>query len=116
RVDVVRLVRDEDATRARGVEVLNAETILANVQVLAIGQNVEEQNGRKVVTGVNATLELDPEQANLVILAQQASNANLHLVLRSLVDSAGPAKTVSERGGAKDGLTLVRFGATQVVR
>jgi Flp pilus assembly protein CpaB len=42
RVDVVRLARDEDATKARGVEVMTAQTILANVRVLAIGQNVEE--------------------------------------------------------------------------
>lgn len=116
RVDVVRLTRDDDATRARGVEVLNAETILSNVPVLAIGQNVEEQNGKKVVTGGNATLELDADQANLVILAQQSGNANLHLVLRSLVDSGGPARTVTNHGGAKDGLTVVRYGAAQVVR
>ena len=116
RVDVIRLLRDEDATKARGVEVLNAATILSNVPVLAIGQNVEEQNGKKVVTGANATLELDPNQANLVILAQQTSNANLHLVLRSLVDSGGPTQTVAGGDGAKGGLTVVRYGASQVVR
>jgi pilus assembly protein CpaB len=116
RVDVVRLARDDDATKARGVEVVNAQTILANVRVLAIGQNVEEQNGKKVVTGANATLELDPDQSNLIILAQHASNANLHLVLRSLVDSGGPTKTILAHEGAKDGLTVIRYGASQVVR
>ena len=116
RVDVVRLLRDEDATKARGVEVLSATTILANVPVLAIGQNVEEQNGKKVVTGANATLELDANQANLIILAQQTSNANLHLVLRSLEDSGGPTETVAGGDGAKGGLTVVRYGAAQVVR
>jgi pilus assembly protein CpaB len=87
RVDVVRLARDEESTKARGVEVMTAQPILANVRVLAIGQNVEEQNGKKV-----ATLELDPDQVNLIILAQHADNSNLHLVLRSLVDSGGPAR------------------------
>src|SRR5208283_3962389 len=90
RVDVVMISRDDEATRARGVEVLTAQTILANVRVLAIGQNVEEQNGKKVVTGANATLELDPDQVNLIVLAQRAGN--LHLALRSLVDSGGPAE------------------------
>ncbi len=114
RVDVVRLARDEDATKARGVEVVNAQTILANVRVLAIGQNVEEQNGKKVVTGANATLELDPDQVNLVILAQHMANSNLHLVLRSLADSGGPARTVVDAdGGSKSALTVVRFGAAQ---
>ena len=115
RVDVVDLARDEEATKARGVEVVNARTILANVRVLAIGQNIEEQNGKKVVTGANATLELDPDQANLVILAQRGGNANLHLVLRSLADSSGPTRTVEAGSGSKS-LTLVRFGAAQTIR
>ncbi len=114
RVDVVRLARDDEATKARGVEVVTAETILANVRVLAIGQNVEEQNGKKVVTGANSTLELDPDQVNLIILAQHTGNSNLHLVLRSLADSGGSAKTVVEANdGPKSGLTVVRFGAEQ---
>jgi pilus assembly protein CpaB len=110
RVDVVRLARDDEATKARGVEVMTAQPILTNVRVLAIGQNVEEQNGKKVVTGANATLELDPDQVNLIILAQHAGNSNLHLVLRSLVDSGGPAKTVLSADSA---LTVVRYGAPQ---
>ena len=114
RVDVVRLARDDEATKARGIEVMTAQPILANVRVLAIGQNVEEQNGKKVVTGANATLELDPEQVNLIILAQHTGNSNLHLVLRSLVDSGGPAETVANTdGGGKGALTVVRYGAAQ---
>jgi pilus assembly protein CpaB len=113
RVDVVRIARDDEATKARGAEVFSSQTILANVRVLAVGQNVEEQNGKKVVTGGNATLELDPDQVNLIILAQQASNSNLHLVLRSLADSGGPPQTVSDDHGSKGELTVVRFGAAQ---
>jgi pilus assembly protein CpaB len=110
RVDVVRLSRDEESTKARGVEVMTAQPILANVRVLAIGQNVEEQNGKKVIIGANATLELDPDQVDLIILAQHAENSNLHLVLRSLVDSGGPAQTVVSADSA---LTVVRYGAPQ---
>jgi pilus assembly protein CpaB len=110
RVDVVRLARDEETTKARGIEVMTAQPILANVRVLAIGQNVEEQNGKKVITGANATLELDPDQVDLIILAQHAGNTNLHLVLRSLVDSGGPAQTVVSADSA---LTVVRYGAPQ---
>jgi pilus assembly protein CpaB len=114
RVDVVRLARDEEATKARGIEVMVAQPILANVRVLAIGQNVEEQNGKKVITGANATLELDPEQVSLIILSQHMGNSNLHLVLRSLVDSGGPAETVINSDGAgKGALTVVRYGAAQ---
>jgi len=84
------------------------------VRVLAIGQNVEEQNGKKVITGANATLELSPDQVNLIVLAQQSGNSNLHLALRSLADSGGPPKTVSGEGSeSKGGLTVIRFGAAQ---
>ena len=110
RVDVVRLARDEESTKARGIQVMTAQPVLSNVRVLAIGQNVEEQNGKKVITGANATLELDPNQVNLIILAQHAGNSNLHLALRSLVDSGGPAQTVVSADSA---LTVVRYGAPQ---
>jgi pilus assembly protein CpaB len=114
RVDVVRLARDDEATKARGIEVVTAQTILVNVRVLAIGQNVEEQNGKKVVTGANATLELDPDQVNLIVLAQHAGNANLHLALRSLADSGGRSETLTDGSGdRKTGLTVIRFGAAQ---
>jgi pilus assembly protein CpaB len=114
RVDVIKIFRDDEATKARGAEVLGAQTILANVKVLAIGQNVQEENGKKVVIGGNATLELDPQQAEQVILAERAGNANLHLVLRSLVDSAGPAQSVGDnQNSGGSGLTIVRFGAPQ---
>ena len=113
RVDVIKIYRDDGATKSRGVEVLGAQTILTNVKVLAIGQNVQEENGKKVVVGGNATLELDPQQAEQVILAERAGNANLHLVLRSLVDSAGPALTAGDQDAGGSGLTIVRFGAPQ---
>jgi pilus assembly protein CpaB len=117
RVDVVRLARDDEASKARGVEVVTAHTILANVRVLAIGQNVEEQNGKKVVTGANATLELDPDQVNLIVLAQHAGAANLQLALRSLADSGGAAQTLTDGPGARPaGLTVIRFGAEQAIR
>jgi pilus assembly protein CpaB len=115
RVDVIAIFRDDTATKERGVEVLTAQTILTNVKVLAIGQNVQEENGKKVVVGGNATLELDPQQAVQIVLAQRAGNANLHLALRSLLDSAGPAQTVGEEqnSGGDAGLTIVRFGSPQ---
>ena len=113
RVDVVRVYRDEVATTARGAEVMASQTILANVRVLAIGQNVEEENGRKVVIGGNATLELDPSQAELVVLAQNANGSDLHLVLRSLIDSGGAAETVSDQNADSSGLTILRFGVAR---
>jgi pilus assembly protein CpaB len=115
RVDVVKVFRDDEATRARGTEVIATQTILTNVRVLAIGQNVQEENGKKVVVGGNATLELDPTQSELIVQAQTSGGASLHLLLRSLVDSGGPAETVGDKEGAgkPTGLTIVRYGAAQ---
>jgi pilus assembly protein CpaB len=112
RVDVVRVYRDDVATIAHGSVVISSQTILANVRVLAVGQNVEEENGKKVVTGRNATLELDPSQAELVVL-ENTNGSDLHLVLRSLMDSAGAAETVSDQNADSGGLTILRFGVAR---
>ena len=113
RVDVVRVYRDDAATIARGTAVMSSQTILANVRVLAVGQNVEEENGKKVVTGNNATLELDPSQAELVVLAENTNGSDLHLVLRSLMDSGGATETVSDQNADSGGLTILRFGVAR---
>ncbi len=113
RVDVVRTYRDDEATKARGAEVMATQTILSNVRVLAIGQNIQEENGKKVVVGGNATLELDPQQAELIVLAQHSGGSNLSLLLRSLADSGGPTETTTEMGGGRGGMTIVRYGNQQ---
>ena len=114
RVDVIRVFRDDEATRARGSEVMGTQTILTNVRVLAIGQNVQEENGKKVVAGGNATLELDPAQSELIVLAQHSGGSNLHLVLRSLVDSGGGARDRRRSSKRRERcLTIVRYGASQ---
>ena len=113
RVDVIQIVRDEDATRARGSEVFTPRTILTNVRVLAIGQNIQEKNGEKVIVGANATLELSPEQSEQIVLAQKTSSGNLHLTLRSMLDSSGKTDSNLAFQSDKDSLTIVRFGASQ---
>ena len=62
-----------------------SELVVSNVRVLAMGQTVETKNGEAVVTGATATLELDPRQAEIVLLAQRSGS--LALELRPLVDA-----------------------------
>ncbi len=81
--------------------------------MLAIGQILQDDNGKKVVVGSNATLELSPEQAELIVLAQHTSGGNLNLLLRSLVDSGGQPETVAGVGKSRGGLTIMRYGAAQ---
>jgi pilus assembly protein CpaB len=106
RVDIIKTGRHD--TTQNSVENFVSETILTNIRVLAIGQNVQERNGEKVVVGETATLELDPRQVETVTLAQKSGA--LSLALRSLADAkeSAPPEAASER----QGLTLVRFGVT----
>src|SRR3989304_9073437 len=50
RVDVILSRRDRDADKSGGGE-SRSETVLSNIRVLAIDQNIEEKNGQKVVGG-----------------------------------------------------------------
>ncbi len=102
RVDVVRTSRD--ASKPNSENYLS-ETLLQNIRVLAIGQNVQEKNGQPVVVGSNATLELDPAQAETVILAQRTGQ--LSLTLRSMQDARQNPKAAAQ---IHNGVTVVRYG------
>ena len=102
RVDIVRTYRDEEAQKASsgGGDVYASETVMRNVRVLAIGQNIQEKNGQAVVVGSNATLEVEPRQAEALILA-----------LRSMLDySTAGADSIPIDNQSDKGLTIVRFG------
>jgi pilus assembly protein CpaB len=77
--------------------------------VLAIGQNIQERNGEKVVVGETATLELDPRQVELIAVAQRAGQ--LSLSLRSLHDATKTDDAVVKLEDIS--LTIVRYGVSQ---
>ena len=109
RVDIIRTYRDEESSRSGGTDVHRAETILSGIRVLAIGQNVQERNGEKVVTGETATLELSPAQAEQITLGQKVGQ--LSLALRSLADANKVQEPVrDDRDGA---MTIVRHGVSK---
>ena len=120
RVDVIRIYRDEEQTKLRGVSVEGAQTILTNVRVLAIAQNLDEKSADKAdkstALGSTATLELSPEQAELVVLAERmgGGTGSLRLTLRSMLDASGKTSSVADLGSGKaGGLTIVRAGSPQ---
>ena len=115
RVDVI-LTRRVTDPRGSGKEQFTSETVMSNIRVLAIDQTVKEEEGKKVVVGRTATLEVRPRQAELLALA--ASMGNLSLALRSLQDALP--------GGLEDGgnklsegvsskITVLRFGVASNV-
>jgi len=106
RVDVILTQRDRAAEKVAGTEVQTSETILKNIRVLAIDQNVEEKGGQKVVVGKTATLELTPGQAESMALAQKLGT--LSLSLRSITDANSKDNEIDRAPGA--GVNIVRFG------
>jgi len=63
------------------------ETILRNIKVLAIDQTIQEdEEGKRVKVGETATLELTPQQAEIITVAQQMAD-RLTLALRSVADA-----------------------------
>ncbi|MBB4197279.1 Flp pilus assembly protein CpaB [Rhodoblastus sphagnicola] len=114
RVDVVHIYRDDDAAKSGAGDAFVSETLVTNVRVLAIGQNANDKGGPPTTGGSTATLELDPYQAETIILAQRVGQ--LSLILRSMQDSAKQAGgSVSVASQTRDrGVTIVRAGiATQ---
>ena len=84
RVDVVHTFPDPSKAMMGQQASVISQTLLRDIRVLAIGQNVQDKNGQAVVVGSNATLELEPLQAETVILAQR--QGQLSLTLRSVLD------------------------------
>ncbi len=117
RVDVLLTRRDREAEKATGTEVHTTETILNNVRVLAIDQNVEEKNGQKVVIGKTATLELSPQQAETLALSR--SLGTMSLALRSITDAEKDTpKTEDDENNPRNrrnGVNIIRFGVGATV-
>ncbi|MBV8567856.1 MAG: Flp pilus assembly protein CpaB [Methylobacteriaceae bacterium] len=106
-VDIIHTYRDAEASKAAGADVYGSEVILTNVRVLAIGPNIQEKNGEKVVTGETATLELDSRQSQVITLAQRVGQ--LSLVLRSMLDANQGAEVAKNNDDDSD-LTIIRYG------
>ena len=110
RVDVV-LTRQQ-TTGTAGGQRQTSETILSNIRVLAVDQNIQEKDGQKVVVGKTATLELSPKQVETLALAQHLGS--LSLALRSITDASGDKNTEETTNGSGQGsnINVVRFGVT----
>ena len=110
-VDVILTRRDTNAEKGGSGESRTSETVLTNIAVLAIDQNVEEKNGQKVVVGKTATLELTPGQAETLVLSQQIGT--LSLALRSVTDASGNNDTPTDENSSKrNAINIIRFGVS----
>jgi pilus assembly protein CpaB len=109
RVDVIVTRRNTD----QGGGDQTSETVLTNIRVLAIDQNIEEKGGQKVVVGKTATLELSPGQAETLTLAQHLGS--LSLSLRSIADARQTAPVEDSRPNGRGSVNVVRYGVSTTV-
>jgi len=108
RVDVI-LTRKAEGSTGRGI----AKTILSNVRVLAVDQTYRQEKDTRTVIGKTATVELSPDQAE--VIAAAAQSGLLSLSLRPLGDgvadnddkAASKKRTASAYDG---GISIIRYG------
>jgi pilus assembly protein CpaB len=109
RVDVIMVKKGEEGG-------YQTETILSNIRVLAIDQEVQEKDESKTVVGTTATLELTPEQAKVIAVAQQMAD-RLTLALRSVADAQEPdalvAKHLLSGEGNQATIQIIKSGVIQ---
>lgn len=119
RVDVIMTRQNQNAAGTAGIGYIT-ETVLNNVRILAIDQTIEDQNGEQVVVGQTATLELSPQQAQILTVAQQIAD-RLTLALRSIADSRTSETDAEDAvhliGGSKQNgaVTVVKSGIARDV-
>jgi len=96
----------------KGEDQYVSDTLFHNIRVLAIGQQIETKEGKKQAEGSanTATLELTPQQAE--VLARANSMGEISLSLRSIADANAsepePGEALSnERGNA---VRILRYG------
>ena len=116
-VDVIMTRRQTDSSAAR--RATSTETVLRNIRVLAIDQAIQEdEEGRRVKVGETATLELTPEQAEIITVAQQMAD-RLSLALRSVVDTqevvTDQADHLLSGSGRRGAIRLIKSGQVSEV-
>ena len=112
RVDVI-VTRKQRSSNGRGEQQVS-ETLFRNVRVLAIGQEIDLKDGKKVATGKTATLALSPSQAETLALNNAVGEISLSLL--SLEESQklkGAKPSDGEDLPKKDrstGIKVLRYG------
>lgn len=109
--DHVDILATHQAQKTGGGTTDSVETVLRNIRVLAIDQQVQAQKDKQSVIGATATLEVSPADGQALTLAK--ASGNLSLMLRSYADSDGPAGVVAaQSNGAQGVVHIFRPGQT----
>src|SRR3954452_14778407 len=107
RVDVLLSKREKQQSGdGPPTEIVSSQVVLSNVRVLAIDQAPKEKEGQNAVLGKTATLEMSPDDVE--VLAKARLSGTLSLALRSIADS----KTTTVAASSDSKLITVYRGST----
>ena len=117
--DFVDVIMTRRADTGNGGSGFNTETILKNIRVLAIDQTIQEdEEGKKTRVGQTATLELTPQQAEIITVAQQMAD-RLTLALRPITDihekTTDEADYLVNGNGRRGTVRLIKSGEVSEV-
>jgi pilus assembly protein CpaB len=107
RVDVLLTKRDKSMD-GKGADIAVSEIILSNIRVLAIDQAPKEKEGASALVGRTVTLELKPDQTEM--LARSRQSGTLSLALRSIADIKTVEKPEEPTERRGENLNVVRYG------
>jgi pilus assembly protein CpaB len=109
RVDVVLSKREKQPVPdGPPVEIVSSQLVVKNVRVLAIDQAPKEKEGQNAVLGKTATLELAPDDVE--VLAKARLSGTLSLALRSIADIKKVEKPEEPAERRGENLNVVRYG------
>jgi len=89
------------------------QTVMSNVRVLAIDQSTSVADGAQAVVGAVATLEVSPDDAE--VIAQAKKEGELTLLLRSYADIGGPSGRSARPRSGGAGVRIWRNGQSAPV-
>jgi pilus assembly protein CpaB len=107
RVDVLLTQQVSDNPRR-----FMSKALVSDVRVLAMDQTFTQDKDQKTVLAKTATLELTPDQADLV--ARSAASGTISLSLRPLGDNDSADAATAKTHHADDGsVTVIRYGVSR---
>jgi pilus assembly protein CpaB len=111
RVDVVLSKREKQPVPdGPPVEIISSQLVVTNVRVLAIDQAPKEKEGQNAVLGKTATLELAPDDVE--VLAKARLSGTLSLALRSIADVNVVENKQDDQASPTRGasINIIRYG------
>ena len=101
-----------DGGSANG-RVVQAETVLENIRVLALDQSTAAEKDAKSIVAATATLEVGPTEAEALTRAK--AGGPVTLALRAYTDLGGPSGIVQKSAAADSTVRINRGGQTSNV-